>query len=121
MACWRKVQLYFGLQQAVACIRRGLEQAALVEALEALFDDLRKLRQRRHTQIVIVTNAGLRTVQEFYLRLCLPELKELCDREKVYIHSTEHFAGRVGPIPPMAEEEAFCEFYTALKVTSVLP
>ncbi|CDI86621.1 hypothetical protein, conserved [Eimeria praecox] len=121
MACWRKVQLYFGLQQAVACIRKGLEEAALVAALEALFDDLRKLRQQRHTQIVIVTNAGLRTVQEFYLRLCLPELKELCDREKVYIHSTEHFADRVGPIPPMAEEEAFCEFYTALKVHRVGP
>ncbi|KAL8271022.1 hypothetical protein Esti_005063 [Eimeria stiedai] len=115
MACWRKMQLYFGLQQAVACIRKGLEQAELVEALRDLFDDLRALRERRHTQIVIVTNAGLRTVQEFYLKMCLPELKELCEREKVYIHSTEHFARRVGPIPPMTEEEAFCEFYTALK------
>ncbi|KAL8452446.1 hypothetical protein Emag_002351 [Eimeria magna] len=115
MACWRKMQVYFGLQQAVACIRKGLEQAELVEALRALFDDLRALRERRHTQIVIVTNAGLRTVQEFYLKMCLPELKELCEREKVYIHSTEHFARRVGPIPPMTEEEAFCEFYTALK------
>lgn len=116
MACWRKMQLYFGLQQAVACIRKGLEQSKLVGALKALFDDLRKLREKRHTQIVIVTNAGLRTVQEFYLRMCLPELRELCEREKVYIHSTEHFARRVGPIPPMTEEEAFCEFYTALKV-----
>lgn len=115
MACWRKMQVYFGLQQAVACIRKGLEQAELVGALRALFDDLRILRERRHTQIVIVTNAGLRTVQEFYLKMCLPELKELCEREKVYIHSTEHFARRVGPIPPMTEEEAFCEFYTALK------
>lgn len=119
LACWRRMQLYFGLQQAVACIRKGLEQAALVQALEALFDDLGRLRRRRHTQIVIVTNAGLRTVQEFYLRLCLPELKELCEREKVYIHSTEHFAPRVGPIPPMTEEEAFCEFYTALKVLHI--
>lgn len=116
MACWRKMQVYFGLQQAVACIRKGLEQAELVRALRALFDDLRLLREKRHTQIVIVTNAGLRTVQEFYLKMCLPELKELCEREKVYIHSTEHFARRVGPIPPMTEEEAFCEFYTALKV-----
>ncbi|KAL8437817.1 hypothetical protein ACSSS7_000698 [Eimeria intestinalis] len=115
MACWRKMQVYFGLQQAVACIRKGLEQAELVDALRSLFDDLRALRERRHTQIVIVTNAGLRTVQEFYLKMCLPELKELCEREKVYIHSTEHFARRVGPIPPMTEEEAFCEFYTALK------
>ncbi|OEH75380.1 hypothetical protein cyc_06160 [Cyclospora cayetanensis] len=92
MGCWRKMQLYFGLQQAVACIRKGLEQAELVTALRALFDDLRRLREKRHTQIVIVTNAGLRTVQEFYLKMCLPELKELCEREKVYIHSTEHFA-----------------------------
>ncbi|KAL8440132.1 hypothetical protein Efla_005251 [Eimeria flavescens] len=115
MACWRKMQVYFGLQQAVACIRKGLEQAELVGALRSLFDDLRMLREQRHTQIVIVTNAGIRTVQEFYLKMCLPELKELCEREKVYIHSTEHFARRVGPIPPMTEEEAFCEFYTALK------
>lgn len=118
MACWRKMQLYFGLQQAVAFIRRGLEEAELVGALRSLFDDLRELRERRHTQIVIVTNAGLRTVQDFYLKMCFPELRELCERERVYIHSTEHFASRVGPIPPMTEEEAFCEFYTALKVLS---
>eukprot|EP00920_Eleutheroschizon_duboscqi_P030733 GHVT01074248.1.p1 GENE.GHVT01074248.1~~GHVT01074248.1.p1 ORF type:complete len:783 (+),score=127.90 GHVT01074248.1:319-2349(+) len=71
--------------------------------------------KKLHHQVVIVTNAGLKTVENFYLRFCIPELRVVCEREKIEIRSTEHLGGRLGPVPSPLAEEAFREFYTAMK------
>lgn len=97
-------------------IRKGLHASGLFQILAEIFRGLRETFPSRLSQVVIVTNAGTRTVENFYLQFCLPELAELCAKEQVYIHSTEHVVKRLGSIPPITDEEAYREFYTTSKV-----
>ncbi|KFH04083.1 hypothetical protein TGVAND_318390 [Toxoplasma gondii VAND] len=116
MAQWRSKHCTLGPLETVAAIRAALCEAKFFEVLDRFFASLRDERSSGQvSQVVIVTNAGTRTVENFYLQFCLPELGELCAREQVYIHSTEHVVKRLGPVPSITDEEAYREFYTTTK------
>ncbi|PFH36302.1 hypothetical protein BESB_044940 [Besnoitia besnoiti] len=117
MAQWCAKHCTLGPLETVAAIRETLYEAKFFQVLEDFFASLSSARHQEvaFSQVVIVTNAGTRTVENFYLQFCLPELGELCARERVYIHSTEHVVKRLGPIPPITDEEAYREFYTTTK------
>ncbi|CBZ50648.1 conserved hypothetical protein [Neospora caninum Liverpool] len=117
MSQWRSKHCTLGPLETVAAIREALYEAKFFQVLGNFFASMRDVRNNGFSlsQVVIVTNAGTRTVENFYLQFCLPELGELCAREQVYIHSTEHVVKRLGPIPPITDEEAYREFYTTTK------
>ncbi|KAH7646866.1 hypothetical protein FG379_002018 [Cryptosporidium bovis] len=95
-------------------IRSDLIKAGLFDLLESLFSELRDVGKA--VKIVIVTNAGIRTVELFYLKNCLPKLGELLKRYDVSIRSTEEYIKKNGPPPSPFKEEEYREFYTNAKL-----
>lgn len=65
--------------------------------------------------VVIVTNAGQKTVENFYLSLILPQLRRILEQLRIPCRSTEEWVNINGPLPSPENEEAFREFYTVVK------
>ncbi|KAH8739437.1 hypothetical protein FG386_000409 [Cryptosporidium ryanae] len=95
-------------------IRSDLVKAGLFDLLDNLFSELREIGKA--VKIVIVTNAGIRTVELFYLKNCLPKLEELMKKYDISIRSTEEYIKRNGPPPSPFKEEEYREFYTNAKL-----
>ncbi|OII76124.1 hypothetical protein cand_007130 [Cryptosporidium andersoni] len=128
MQKWRNIQYEFGnigdnfesnnneqcLYMLTESIRTQLEEVGLFDILERLFNDL--WNNGKVLKIVIVTNAGLRTVELFYLKYCLPKLNELIIKYNISIRSTEEYIKKSGPPPSPFQEEDYREFYTNAKL-----
>lgn len=129
MQVWRTIQFELGndidsidydesdnrhLYELTKQIREKLIQVGLFDILEKFFSDL--LNVGKAFKIVIVTNAGIRTVDFFYLKYCLPKLCELLGRFNIEIKSTEDYIRKKGHPPSPFKEEEYREFYTDAKL-----
>lgn len=116
MQKWRVDEHRLPHSRIVTAINDALVEAGLFHAIDRLLTETR----RRVDKIIIVTNAGSRTVQNFYLVHTLPQLKELLIRHDVQLTSTEEWVLSLGPPPSPDHEDAFREFYTNVKVLHIL-
>lgn len=128
MQTWRSIQNNMGnegdcidygenesnLYELTEQIRNELVQVGLFEILEKFFSDL--WNAGKAYKIVIITNAGLRTVELFYLKYCLPKLGDLLNKYNIEIKSTEEYIRKKGPPPSPFREEEYREFYTNAKL-----
>ncbi|KAJ1609516.1 hypothetical protein OIY81_259 [Cryptosporidium canis] len=128
MQTWRNAQYELGndgdcidyseneteLYELTKQIREELVQVGLFDSLEKLFSDL--WGDGKAFKIIIITNAGVRTVELFYLKYCLPKLGELLKRHNVEIRSTEEYIKKKGPPPSPFKECEYREFYTNAKL-----
>lgn len=101
--------------RTVRAINRHLVAAGLFDVLDRLFDALVNTSPQRQ-RVVIVTNAVGRTVRGFYLTYCLPQLKQLVEKYRIPIRSTECWLPSCGPIPLPHQDEALRELYTTIKL-----
>ncbi|KAF7457770.1 HAD-like domain containing protein [Cryptosporidium felis] len=129
MQTWRNIQCEMGnegdsidynedensLYELTEQIRSELVNVGLFDLLEKFFSDLWGVG--RAMKIVIVTNAGLRTVELFYLKYCLPKLGDLLSKYNIEIKSTEEYIRKKGPPPSPFREEEYREFYTNAKLS----
>ncbi|EZG66635.1 hypothetical protein GNI_078290 [Gregarina niphandrodes] len=111
MQHWRNDEKDKPHQQIVREINEKLTRAGLFDALDMMLHRVSKTVDR----IYIVTNAGSKTVENFYLTHTLPQLRDLLRRHSVSLASTEEWVVRSGPPPHPDEDEAFREFYTGVK------
>lgn len=112
MQKWRADENRIPHSRLVALINEALREAGMFEAIDELFTEVHK----RVDRIIIITNAGSRTVDNFYLTHTLPQLRTLLDKHAVKLTSTEEWVIALGPPPSSEDEEAFREFYTSVKV-----
>lgn len=120
MAQWRAPYSNEPFAQTVDIERertRRINEALLVSGLfgklDELFDELK--HSLNVDMISIVTNAGSKTVEWFYLSYCIPQLKALIAKHGISIQSTERWVKKLGPPPDAAQEDDFREFYTNVK------
>lgn len=111
MQYWRSDD--FNHLATIQAINGNLVQAGVFEALDDLFSEVKK----HVDDIWIITNAGSKTVEHFYLKLCMPELRSILAKHKVDLFSTERWVTELGPPPTCEDEVAFREFYTIVKVS----
>ncbi|CAD98675.1 hypothetical protein [Cryptosporidium parvum Iowa II] len=128
MQTWRNIQCEMGnegdsidygenessLYELTEQIRNELVQVGLFDLLDQFFSDLWSTGMAY--KIVIITNAGLRTVELFYLKYCLPKLGDILKKYNVEINSTEEYIRKKGPPPSPFSEEEYREFYTNAKL-----
>ncbi|KAH8584452.1 uncharacterized protein ELE39_002546 [Cryptosporidium sp. chipmunk genotype I] len=128
MQTWRNIQCEMGnegdsidygenekhLYELTEQIRNELVQVGLFDLLDRFFSELWSTGMAY--KIVIITNAGLRTVELFYLKYCLPKLGDLLNKYNIEIKSTEEYIRKKGPPPSPFREEEYREFYTNAKL-----
>eukprot|EP01053_Blabericola_migrator_P001922 Blabericola_migrator_1__1921@NODE_1522_length_4352_cov_15_201867_g1002_i0_p7_GENE_NODE_1522_length_4352_cov_15_201867_g1002_i0NODE_1522_length_4352_cov_15_201867_g1002_i0_p7_ORF_typecomplete_len121_score18_35_NODE_1522_length_4352_cov_15_201867_g1002_i018482210 len=115
MQRWRAEESKVPHAKIVHSINQALVQAGMFEALDQIFTDVRK----QVDEVIIITNAGSRTVDNFYLTHCLPQLRLLLIKHDIRLASTEEWVLTLGPPPNPEDEEAFREFYTDVKVRAL--
>ena len=94
-------------------IRSAVEESGIFIIIDDL---LMKLKTSLHIDFIkIVTNAGMKTVEDFYLGYCVPELGNILEKHNIEIESTQKWAGSLGPAPPESDDDGFRDYYINIK------